>query len=262
MSKTQISAVAELRRRARELIIDMAATPTGCHLGGSLSVIDILLAAHLHFGNGPEHRIVLSKGHAAAALYATLHLFGHIPNPVEHYGRAGSSLTGHPNQKVPGVPFATGSLGHGVALTLGWALGQRLKGARGVGVAIAGDGELQEGLPWEAFQIAQAKGVGNFAVVVDVNGGQNDGAVTDISPMPALTERLTAFGFAAVACDGHDLAALQDTFGGHDFLGKRPLAILAKTVKGKGVPSLEGNPTSHYVVLQPSQAAAWKRSLS
>lgn len=250
-----------LRRRARELIIDMAATPTGCHLGGSLSVVDILIAAYVRFGRREDDQIILSKGHAVAALYAVLHLFDYIDDPVPHYGRAGQPLTGHPNPSVPGVRFATGSLGHGVALALGWAAGQRLRGRAGIGLAIAGDGELQEGLTWEAFQLAQAKRLGNYMVIVDCNGGQNDGAVASISALPRLPERFAAFGFRVAEVDGHDVAALLDIIDGHNASGDTPLAVLAKTVKGKGVTALEGKYESHYKVIDAKKAETWKRSL-
>jgi transketolase len=251
-----------MKKRARELIIDMAATPTGCHVGGSLSVVDLLIAAYERYGSDGASEIVLSKGHAAAALYAVLHLFGRLEQaPAESYGRAGSHLTGHPNPKVPGVRFSTGSLGHGVPLALGWALGQKLKGSAGVGLAIVGDGELQEGICWEAFQIAQAKRIGNFTVVVDVNGGQNDGLVSAISPQPLLADRFRAFGFKVVEIDGHDLDAIRGAFETARDLPGQPLAILAATQKGKGVPAIEGNPASHYAVIKLAVAEQWKRSM-
>lgn len=252
-----------LARRARELIIDMAASPRGCHLGGSLSVIDILIAAYGAFKDDPDTRVVLSKGHAAAALYAALHVHGILElDPAPRYGLAGEPFTGHPGPGVPGVTFPTGSLGHGVPCALGWALGQRLRRSGGMGIAVVGDGELQEGLCWESFQLAQAKGIANFVVIVDANGGQNDGLVDEISPLGDLPGRLSSFGFLVEALDGHDLEALSASLVGHAERPLRPLAILARTVKAKGVPDLEGNPASHYVVIPKARAMAWKRSLT
>ncbi|RJX37554.1 transketolase [Paenibacillus pinisoli] len=255
-------AIPELLRRAREareLIIDMAAAPTGCHIGGSLSVIDLLIGAYAKRGHEAESLIVLSKGHAAAALYAALYVNGILAeNPALGYGRAGSLYTGHPNHKLPGIPFATGSLGHGIAYGAGWSLAQRLKGTDGISIVIGGDGELQEGLCWETAQIVQAQSLTNFIYVVDCNGGQNDGYVQDISPIRSLRERFEAFGFAVREIDGHQfdqiLSALEPDH-------QRPVAVLAHTVKGKGVSALEGNPEAHYAKIPEKLARRWKGSL-
>lgn len=247
---------------ARKLVVDMAASPRGCHLGGSLSVIDILIAALDRASRGDGTEVVLSKGHAAAGLYAALHVTGVIEeNPAPFYGRAGHPYTGHPGPKVPGVLFPTGSLGHGVPYAAGWAMARRLSGRCGLGIAIAGDGELQEGLVWETCQVAAARGLGNFVLVVDRNGGQNDGLVADISPLPDLTARFAAFGFDTTQVDGHDLsalsAALEDGRTGLD----RPLAVIADTIKGKGVRPVEGKAGAHYVTIDEDRAAKWKRMI-
>lgn len=255
--------VSKIQRRARELIIDMAASPTGCHLGGSLSTVDILIAAYLCFGHDSESEIVLSKGHSAAALYAVLHLFNKLPeSPAAQYGRMNSLLTGHPNPKLTGVRFATGSLGHGVSLALGWAFAQKIKNTKGTSIAIVGDGELQEGLCWEALQIAQAKAVHNFIVIVDMNGGQNDGNVKQISELSLLQERFLAFGFKTIEVDGHDIEQLSHALKLQTENPSKPLAIIARTHKGKGVKAIEGNPNCHYAVIKPAQAEKWKRSLT
>lgn len=255
------AALAERAVEARKLVVDMAASPTGCHLGGGLSVMDILIAG-LDRAARDDTELVLSKGHAAAALYAALHVSGVIEeNPAPLYGRAGSVYTGHPGAKVEGVRFPTGSLGHGVPYALGWALSLRLRGKEGLGIAVAGDGELQEGLVWEAAQVASAQGLGNFVLVVDVNGGQNDGYVADISPMPGLAARLAAFGFEVAEVDGHDLAALAAVLAPSRSEKSHPLAVLASTVKGKGVPAVEGKANSHYVTIPAGRAAQWKRAI-
>ncbi|WP_308344860.1 thiamine pyrophosphate-dependent enzyme [Streptomyces sp. ISL-94] len=247
---------------ARKLVVDMAASPRGCHLGGSLSVLDILIAA-LHrasLDDGTE--VVLSKGHAAAGLYAALHVSGILAeNPAPFYGQPGHPYTGHPGPKVPGVRFPTGSLGHGVPYAAGWALARRIGGQGGLGIAIAGDGELQEGLVWETCQVAAAQRLGNFVLVVDRNGGQNDGLVRDISPLPNLAERFAAFGFETAEVDGHDLTALGEVLGGDRAGAVRPLAVIADTVKGKGVPPVEGKAGSHYVTIDAARAAKWKRMI-
>jgi len=249
----------ERAKQARRLVVDMAASPRGCHLGGSLSVLDILIAALHRAGGDDGTRVVLSKGHAAAGLYAALHVSGVLAeNPVTGYGRAGHHYTGHPGPAVPGVAFPTGSLGHGVAYAVGWALARRIAGGAGLGIAISGDGELQEGLVWEACQVAAAQRLGNFVLVVDRNGGQNDGLVDDISPLPNLAARFAAFGFDTAEVDGHDLAALSAVLAGSRGGARRPLAVIAATVKGKGIPPLEGKANSHYVTIDAARAAKWK----
>lgn len=254
----EVDLLREQAAQARRLVVDMAGSPVGCHLGGSLSVLDILIAAYAVARSRPGTEVVLSKGHAAAALYAVLHINGVIPeDPAPLYGRAGSPYTGHPGPKVPGVRFPTGSLGHGLAYAVGWALSRRLLGRPGGAIAVVGDGELQEGLVWETLQIAQAKRIGGLTVVVDVNGGQNDGYVSDISPLNDLPTRLAAFGFEVSEVDGHDIEKLMAAIVPAD----RPKAVLATTVKGKGVPATEGKAASHYVKVSPARAKQWKAAI-
>ncbi|WP_225102273.1 1-deoxy-D-xylulose-5-phosphate synthase N-terminal domain-containing protein [Streptomyces sp. CoH27] len=257
-----LAAFSPLRERAlaaRRMVIDMAATPTGCHLGGSLSVMDILIAALDRTATDADSEVVLSKGHAAAGLYAAMYVTGILgEDPVPHYGAATHHFTGHPGPSVEGVRFPTGSLGHGAPYALGWALSRRLAGTPGLGIAVLGDGELQEGLVWETCQVAAAQRVGNLIVVVDRNGGQNDGLVADISPEPRLAERFDAFGFEVRQVDGHDVDALRDLFEPDRSDRDRPLAIIADTVKGKGLRPVEGKAASHYVSIDARRAAAWK----
>lgn len=254
-----VDRLSTLSKEARKLIVDMAATPTGCHIGGSLSVIDLLLGVYFKYGKNQDNVIVLSKGHSAAALYATLYLYNVITeNPADSYGRDGSLFTGHPNHKIPGIPFATGSLGHGIAYAAGWALAQKMKGNNGLGIVIGGDGELQEGLCWETAQIVQAKSITNFIYIVDCNGGQNDGLISDISPFHDLRKMFEGFGFRVKEIDGHDfnqiLTAIEPD-------PEKPLAVLAQTIKGKGIKAIEGNPHSHYAKIPKNIAERWKRGL-
>ncbi|MFI9815803.1 1-deoxy-D-xylulose-5-phosphate synthase N-terminal domain-containing protein [Saccharothrix variisporea] len=256
---TSVEVLREQAVRARRLVVDMAAQPTGCHLGGSLSVVDILVAAFDRAAEDDGTEVVLSKGHAAAALYAALHVSGRLAeNPAPLYGLAGHHYTGHPSPAVPGVRFPTGSLGHGVPYAVGWALARRLSGGTGLGIAVTGDGELQEGLVWEACQVAAAQRLANLVVVVDRNGGQNDGLVADISPLPDLGARFAAFGFDVSEVDGHDIGAVRALLDG---VGSRPHAVIAHTVKGKGVPPVEGKAGAHYVTIDAARAAKWKRMI-
>lgn len=249
-----------LARQAREVIIDIAASDVGCHIGGSLSVIDILLFALNRFQADQQHCVVLSKGHAAAALYSALWVLGYSDsNPALSYGRSDSLYTGHPNHHLPNIRFATGSLGHGVGYAAGWALAQRQLSTQGIGVVIGGDGELQEGLCWEVLQVLSAKEIANFIYVIDYNGAQNDGYVQDISPIADIKARFASYQLDVVEIDGHDFSQLAQAFHARQ---NRGLVIIAHTVKGKGVPELEGNPSCHYAKIKLHQAIKWKRRLS
>lgn len=262
MHEEQLSRVRNSCKAARRSVVRMAAGPRGCHLGGSLSVVDILVTLFDVFGRDDATRVVLSKGHAAAGLYAVLHATGLLEqDPVALYGKVDHPFTGHPGAFVPGVTFATGSLGHGMAYALGWALSRRLRQEPGLGIAVVGDGELQEGICWECCQIAHAQGVRNFVVVVDCNGGQNDGSVRDISPAADSGGRFKGFGAQVMELNGHDHGALLDCFSGLTTRSdSRPLAVLASTVKGRGVP-IEGDPACHYKRIDRQTAIGWLKDL-
>ncbi len=247
-------------RRVRRLIVRLAATASGCHLGGSLSLTEILVAllGRVMKLNPSEPRwegrdhLILSKGHAAAGLYAALSAFGFFDPEelVQRYNEEGSIFTGHVNARVPGVDFSTGSLGHGLGLGTGLALGYRLKGLANRVYVICGDGEMGEGSNWEALQIASYQRLSNLTVIIDRNGGQNDGPTEAILSQAALTERLLTFGFEALEVDGHDLRALCEALEAP--AGTAPRAIVARTRKGAGVPMFKGK-GPHYAVLSPEQ---------
>lgn len=254
MIPTEIS---KLAGRVRRKCIEIASLPMGCHLGGSLSVVDIIAVLFSQFYEplrGDE--IILSKGHAAAALYATLYECGLIEDdPALSYGKKGSHFTGHPNTSIDHVGFATGSLGHGPALGLGWSLGLNLSGLAGTTYVILGDGELQEGSCWEAFQVAVAKKIANLVFILDYNGAQNDGWVDDVSPLGNIELKTRSFGLSCVVADGHDYADLAQAL--RTERTSTPLFIIAHTTKGKGVKSLEGNTKSHYVKIDENLAKKW-----
>ena len=257
----EVKRLEALSKQARETIVDITGTETGCHIGGSLSVVDVLIALYDKFSSDSCNQIVLSKGHASAALYSVLYVQGILEeNPAETYGKRDSLLTGHPNHKIKGIPYSTGSLGHGIPYAAGWALSQKLKKSGGIGIAVCGDGELQEGLCWEAFQVIQAKKINNFICVVDINGAQNDGFVHNISPLGDIKGRFEAFGFHTLEINGHDFREIGESLLEMEASSK-PLAILAKTVKGKGVPDIEGNPKAHYAKIPNRLKRKWKRSI-
>ena len=260
-----------LRMRAssiRRLIVQLAGTATGCHLGGSLSVVDILVALFgqvmktqppATFG-GPcskpchdEHdHLVFSKGHAAAALYAALAEFGFVDaqSLVRNYNADGSPFTGHANAQVAGVEFSTGSLGHGLGLGVGLALGRRLRDQANRVYVVCGDGEMGEGSNWEALQVASQHGLANLTLIVDRNGGQNDGETDSILSQRDLLQRLRAFGWQPLEVDGHDLQALVQAL--RTPAGSRPCAVIANTQKGAGLPMLRGK-HAHYATFSATQ---------
>jgi transketolase len=233
----------------RREVVRMAGGPHGAHVGGSLSCVDILTS--LYFDVMTERdAFVLSKGHAAPALYAALAAAGRIDaEELAGYTRPGSRLFGHPPQGLPGVEFATGSLGHGLSLGIGLALAERLGGGTGHVYVLLGDGELQEGSVWEAAMYAGHRALDNLVAVVDRNELQITGPTEGCVALEPLVGKFTAFGWLTRTVDGHDLGSLGKALGEP---AGRPVAVVAGTVKGRGVPFLEGKASSHYATLRPA----------
>ncbi|MFI9720160.1 transketolase [Streptomyces sp. NPDC052396] len=260
----------ELERRAlavREHILRIGAGAVGTHVGGSLSAADILVA--LYFGVlrvRPEDprwaerdRFVLSKGHASAALYATLAERGFIDRAeLAGYGSPDGRLMAHPTPAVPGVEFATGSLGHGLSLATGLAVAARRAGQPHRVFVLLGDGELQEGSVWEAAMSAAHLGLDNLTAVVDRNRLQISGSTEDRMRLEPLADKWRAFGWQAVGVDGHDFGQLLPALRAAPEPG-RPTVLIADTVKGRGVRHLENRKQSHFAKLG---AAAYERALT
>jgi transketolase len=259
--------LAALRARAlavREHILAIGATPLGTHVGGSLSAADILVALYFHTlrvrpgePDWPERdHFVLSKGHASAALYATLAERGFFdPAELASYGQSGGRLLSHPTTKVPGVEFATGSLGHGLSLAVGLALAARRAGRPNRAFALLGDGELQEGSVWEAAMSAAHFGLDNLTALVDRNRLQINGSTEKRMRLEPLADRWTAFGWRAVPVSGHDLGQLVEVLDSVPAEAVRPTVLIADTTKGRGVSFLENRKQSHYAALGPDTHA-------
>jgi transketolase len=252
------AALAQRAQRIREHIVDMCAGPEGGHIGGSLSLVEILTA--LYFGvmrvdpaaprAAESDVLILSKGHGAICLYAVLAERGFFPvADLAGYGRPGSSLTGHPIRAVPGVEMPSGSLGHGLALGVGFALAARLERAERRCFVVLGDGELQEGSVWEAAMAVSSLGLDRLVAVVDRNGLQITGSTETIVELEPLAERWRSFGWAVREVDGHDLAALLLALGAAPVDPGRPTVVIARTTKGRGLPFIEGRRKSHYARL-------------
>ncbi|GAB2331947.1 transketolase [Streptomyces griseoincarnatus] len=240
--------VAALAHRLRRDVVEMAAGLQGAHLGGSLSCVDVLAVLYGEL-LGERDSFVLSKGHAAPALYAALAATGRIDRAeLARYAEPGSRLFGHPPRGLPGVEFPTGSLGHGLSLAAGVALAGQLTGASGRTYVLLGDGELQEGSVWEAAMFAASRRLTSLVAVVDRNGLQLARPTEDAVSLEPLEARFAAFGWQVRAVDGHDHAALDAALRAP---ADHPVAVLARTVKGHGVPFLQGRVSSHYVKLRP-----------
>lgn len=255
-------ALTEHAQRVRELIVDMCANPEGGHLGGSMSMTEILVTLYhsvLRLDPGePEapdrDLLVLSKGHGAIGLYAALAERGFFPEELlATYGTPDGVLTAHPNPAVPGVEMPTGSLGHGLPLGVGIALDFRLSGSDRRCFVVLGDGELQEGSVWEAAMAAAAHRLDRLVAVVDRNGLQITGSTEDAVGLEPLADRWRAFGWTVLEVDGHDTEALRAALGGAPRVPGRPTVVLASTVKGKGLPYVEGQARSHYARLAGRQ---------
>lgn len=232
-------------------IVSMIAEAGSGHPGGSLSCTDILCALYLGgvldiHPDEPDafhrDRFILSKGHAAPALYAALAHAGFFPREeLMTLRKFGSRLQGHPDMRlVPGVDASTGSLGQGLSIACGIACGLALDGSDDSVFALLGDGECQEGQVWEAAMYAAHKGLDNLIAIIDHNGLQIDGRVSDVCSLESLSDKLRAFGWDVSEVDGHDVAALIDALSSakarHEGM---PKAIIAKTVKGRGVSFME-----------------------
>ena len=222
----------------------------GCgHPGGSLSCADVL--TYLYFREmrvDPEQpqdpardRFVLSKGHCAPALYATLAERGFFPvADLPTLRHSNSYLQGHPNMNtVPGVDMSTGSLGQGVSAACGMALAAKQAGSDINVYTLLGDGEIEEGECWEAFMFANHYKLDNLCIMVDVNGLQIDGPTSEVMPTDPVDAKMRDFGFRTVTIDGHDFAQIEDAFQYFHTQTGAPTAVLMNTTKGKGVSYME-----------------------
>ncbi len=251
-----LAAVETVATRMRYDIIEMVAAAGSGHPGGSLSAAEIV--ATLYFAvmrhdpadpaDPARDRFVLSKGHAAPVLYAALAEAGYFGR--EHLvtlRTLGSLLQGHPDsKKTPGVEVSTGSLGQGLSIACGIALGLAPDRADERTVyCLLGDGECQEGQVWEAAMFAAHNKLGNLVAIVDQNGLQIDGACTEVMCLGDIEAKFAAFGWEVTACDGHDVAAIADALARVRSTPDRPGVVVARTVKGKGVSFMEGDAGWH-----------------
>ena len=253
-----LKTVQELREIARDVRIDALRgihSAGAGHPGGSLSVTDILVSLYFNVMNvNPEDpkmegrdRLILSKGHAAPALYSVLAHRGFFdPSELLTLRKLGSRLQGHPSMELcPGVEMSTGSLGQGFSVAVGMAIADKIDGKSRRTFVVTGDGELQEGIIWEAALSAAKHGLDNLIAVVDWNNLQIDGVVDTVKKVAPIDDKFAAFGWETFVCDGHDMQALLDAYEKAMAVKGKPVCIVAKTVKGKGVSFMENQAGWH-----------------
>ncbi|OGL00623.1 MAG: transketolase [Candidatus Rokubacteria bacterium RIFCSPHIGHO2_12_FULL_73_22] len=265
MADARLEAIA---RECRVQIIRMLTHAGSGHPGGSLSVIDLLVA--LYFGrlrhdpkrpDWPERdRVVLSKGHAVPALYTVMAEAGYFPvEELITLRKLGSPLQGHPDRTaLPGIEAATGSLGQGLSISLGLALGLRMRRSPARVYCILGDGEIQEGQVWEAAMAAPklglpGHGLDNLSVILDYNRIQLDGFVAKILDLEPVLAKWQAFGWTVLEIDGHDFDQVQKALDQAEAT-TGPVIVVAHTVKGKGVSFMENDPEWHGKAPKPAEA--------
>jgi transketolase len=242
------------------------------HLGSCLSCVDILVALYCHVlaidpakPRAPDRdRFLLSKGHAAPALFQVLALQNFFPESLlDHYGEDGTLLGEHPPtpDDLPGIEAATGSLGHGMPMGLGMALAGHIQGLDYRVFALLSDGECNEGSIWEAAMFAAAQRLDRVTAIVDFNKWQATGRSREVMALDPLVDKWRAFGWSAREIDGHDIGALLDAFAQKPAEGK-PTALIAHTVKGKGVSFMEDDNNWHYRIPTADEVTAAKRELA
>ncbi|MGA3318774.1 MAG: transketolase [Candidatus Korobacteraceae bacterium] len=246
-----VASTGDLRRKAKLRLLQMHYESGVGHLGGNLSALDILLCLY-HFVLRKDDLFVLSKGHGAGALYVALWSIGALTDDdLRQFHKEGTRLSGHPPAfGIPEIVFATGSLGHGLGLACGLALGKKLKGEAGRVFCLTSDGEWNEGSCWESLIFLTHRGLDNLTMIVDCNGLQGFGTTREVANLEPLSEKFRAFGMDVLEVDGH---AIQDIHAAVNQGHSRPLAVVAKTIKGCGVSFMENQMEWHYLPLSAQQ---------
>lgn len=262
--------LASIARRSRLDVLDMIERAGQGHLGGDFSVLDLLTTLYHSVldidptnPDAPNRDIfILSKGHAAAALYASLASVGFFPRGwLSDFLEPLSPLNGHPaSAKLPGVETSTGPLGHGLPVAVGAALGQRLSGASARVFVITGDGEMQEGSNWEAIMSASHFALYNLTLIIDRNRLQQGARTEEINQLEPLAKRLAAFGWEVREVDGHDFTSIESVL--RQSASDSPVAVIAHTVKGKGASFAEDRREWHHKVPTAEQFTVAREELS
>lgn len=261
----------DIARELRLTVIDVMAWSGGAHVGGSLSIIDILTILYFKYLDvnpadpqwDERDRFVLSKGHAAAGLIPVLAKRGFFPEEtLKTFNHFGSPFAMHPDSnKVIGCDASAGSLGHGLSMAVGMALGARQRKMPWKTVCLMGDGECCEGSVWEAAMSAPHFKLGNLIGIVDRNRFMIDGETEDVMPLEPFADKWRAFGWEVVEVDGHDFDQLDEALAKAWAATDVPVLILAHTIKGKGVDFMENNVVYHYASADSELCARAKASI-
>lgn len=271
---TDLKEIASLELTAskcRENVIRMIKASGHGHIGGAFSCLDIVTAVYFHAMNidpsdpkkEDRDRFILSAGHKCLAQYAVLAEKGFFPKKIlDTYGSLHSKIPGHPDMhKLPGVEANTGALGHGLSIACGMALGTRDRHPDAKIYVVMGDGELPEGSNWEAASVASHYHLDNIVLFVDNNGLQISGKVEDVMNMTPIDERFRAFGWAVRNIDGNDMREIVEALDSVPLEKGRPTAIIAHTVKCKGLSEGEGNAAFHYWSPSREEAEAAEKEI-
>ncbi|NLF98155.1 MAG: transketolase [Candidatus Riflebacteria bacterium] len=266
-----ISHLETLSRQVRGKVVELSHNAKAPHLGSSLSCVDIIVALYSQIlkvnsnmaADPDRDRFVLSKGHAAPALYTVLAMNNFFPfDLLDTFAKPESPLEEHPGPGcVPGVEAATGSLGHGLPIGVGMALSARITGRSFRTAVLLSDGECNEGTVWEAAMFAAARSLSNLLVIVDFNKWQATGRSREVMQLEPLKAKWEAFGWDAHEVDGHDMKAMLDVMYKFNENNSRPMAIIAHTIKGKGVSFMEDDNNWHYRIPTADEVLAAKREL-
>lgn len=271
--KTTINELENRTRILRSRIIETSHKAHVPHLGSCLSCVDILTALYFSVLRinpkdpvAPERdRFILSKGHGAPALFQVLAMRGfYSEHLLDHYGEDGGVFAEHPPAPgyLPGIEAATGSLGHGLPIAVGMALSARINKQNYHVYAVLSDGECNEGSIWEAAMFASAQKINNLCIIIDFNKWQATGRSREIMALDPLLEKWQAFGWDASEVDGHNISGLLDSFSNFtSHTRNRPTAIIAHTIKGKGVSFMEDDNNWHYRTPSAEEVIAAKREL-
>lgn len=255
MKITNVEALKKIAVKVRRGIIEAVYSAKSGHPGGALSCADILTVLYFNQMNIDEKkpndtnrdRLVLSKGHASAALYSVLAEKGYFDSKeLKTFRKVGSRLQGHPDmKKLPGIDMTTGSLGQGLSAAVGMAIASKMDKAGCKIYCILGDGEIEEGQVWEAAMAASKNGLDNLCVILDNNNLQIDGEIQKVGGMNNITEKFLSFGFNVINIDGHNIDSIIDAVTTAKQTKGKPTIIIAKTIKGKGISFMENKASWH-----------------
>ena len=265
------SELALLSCRLREQTVDVITGAKTGHIGGDMSVMDILVMLYFrHMNISPANmddpdrdKFVLSKGHSVESYYTVLAEKGFFDFETyqNSFSRYGSEFIGHPHNTIPGVEMNSGSLGHGLPVCVGMALAGKMDGAPYRVYTVMGDGELAEGSVWEGAMAAGHYHLDNLCAVVDRNGLQISGRTEDVMSHEPLADRFAAFGWHVIECDGHDMDSLDAAFCEAEAFKDMPSVVIAHTVKGCGSPVMEDKAAWHHKVPNAEEAAQIRADL-